>query len=108
MQDNRKLIFLVLTLVILVAISGVVILNQRGSGSNELSTEPAKEEIVAIDTQVVTPEENIAENYEEATLVVAEETEEPPATKTGLESTDPKTVNLASGSIQLVELFAFW
>ncbi len=28
--------------------------------------------------------------------------------RSGLESTDPSTVNLASGNIQLVEIFAFW
>ena len=31
-----------------------------------------------------------------------------PAVRTGLESTNPATVKLASGDIQLIELFAFW
>ena len=31
-----------------------------------------------------------------------------PSTRTQLEATDPATVNLASGQLQLVELFAFW
>lgn len=35
-----------------------------------------------------------------------EETAPPP--KTELEATDPSTVNLASGELQLIEFFAFW
>ena len=31
-----------------------------------------------------------------------------PVLKTELEATDPSTINLASGEIQLVEFFAFW
>lgn len=31
-----------------------------------------------------------------------------PTARAGLESTNPETVKLASGEIQLVELFAFW
>jgi len=108
MRDNRKLMILIFTLVILVGISGVVILNQRGSGSNYLSTDITKEELDPIGTMVITPEEQNSDYNEETELVVVEETEDPPATKTGLASTDPATVNLASGSIQLVELFAFW
>jgi hypothetical protein len=34
--------------------------------------------------------------------------EEIPRLKTELEATDPSTVSLASGEIQLVEFFAFW
>jgi hypothetical protein len=33
---------------------------------------------------------------------------DPPPIKTGLEATDPSTVNLASGELQFVEFFAFW
>jgi len=32
----------------------------------------------------------------------------PPTPRTGMVSTDPSTVNLASGDIQLIEIFAFW
>jgi hypothetical protein len=32
----------------------------------------------------------------------------PPPVKTELEASDPSSVNLASGEIQLVEFFAFW
>lgn len=32
----------------------------------------------------------------------------PPPIKTGLEATDPSTVNLASGELQFIEFFAFW
>lgn len=32
----------------------------------------------------------------------------PPPPKSGLEATDPSTVDLSSGSPQLVEFFAFW
>jgi hypothetical protein len=31
-----------------------------------------------------------------------------PTPRSELESTDPASVNLASGNIQLIELFAFW
>ena len=33
---------------------------------------------------------------------------QPPPVKTALEATNPSTVSLASGDIQLVEFFAFW
>jgi len=33
---------------------------------------------------------------------------QPPPVKTALEATNPSTVSLASGEIQLVEFFAFW
>lgn len=36
------------------------------------------------------------------------ETEVVPTARVGLQGTDPGTVNLASGDIQLVEFFAFW
>lgn len=32
----------------------------------------------------------------------------PPPIKTGLVATNPSTVNLASGDLQLIEFFAFW
>jgi hypothetical protein len=32
----------------------------------------------------------------------------PPPVKTGLEATNPSTVNLATGKPQLIEFFAFW
>lgn len=38
----------------------------------------------------------------------APEEESPPPLKTQLEATDPHTVSLASGELQLVEFFAFW
>lgn len=31
-----------------------------------------------------------------------------PTPRSGLEATDPTTVNLASGQVQMVEFFAFW
>jgi hypothetical protein len=46
---------------------------------------------------------SVPENITDPTIVV--EVIKP---KTGLEATDPATVDLASGDIQLVEFFAFW
>ena len=108
MQDNKKLIFLILVLVLLVGISGVVILTRKDSVAEEILTDSTVEEMAVIEalTEVTVVEDTSGQ--EEATQVAEVETTNPPVTKTGLESTDPSTVTLASGSIQLVELFAFW
>ncbi len=52
-------------------------------------------------------ESEMPEGEPEAAEEMADESP-PPVLKTGLEATNPSTVNLASGKIQLVELFAFW
>jgi hypothetical protein len=56
-----------------------------------------------IDTEAVNQaatEGPIASNTPTATIL--------PTSKAELESTDPSSVNLASGGVQLVEIFAFW
>ena len=65
--------------------------------------EPQAEE--AADDAVAEPAEAEAEAPEE---VAVEEAAPPVQVKTAMEATDPSTVQLASGTPQLVEFFAFW
>jgi hypothetical protein len=43
-----------------------------------------------------------------AETTAAEQTQARPTPRPGLEASDPATVSLASGKVQLVEFFAFW
>ncbi len=61
------------------------------------------ESVVTTDTQMKTVEEN-----EPGPIEATEESTEKPTPRAGLVATDPSTVSLASGEIQLVEFFAFW
>jgi len=61
------------------------------------------ESAVTTDTQMNAVEENEPEPIE-----ATEESTEKPTPRSGLVATDPSTVTLASGEIQLVEFFAFW
>lgn len=108
MQDNKKLIFMILVLVLLVGISGVVILTRKDSVAEVILTDSTVEEMAVIEVHTEVPVVKDTSGQGEATQVAEVETTNPPVAKTSLESTDPSTVNLASGSIQLVELFAFW
>jgi len=98
-----------ITILFLFAVSACV------GGADEQSAAP-KSKKEATDTQVVTAtetseaalevtattEDDLSEPTEEKTV------EEKPTARVGLQGTDPETVSLASGEIQLVEFFAFW
>jgi len=75
----------------------------------------AAPEVTTIEEENTNPESQ----DQEAALPQSTETQEPentvtqeddaqPTARIGLQGTDPETVQLASGDIQLVEFFAFW
>jgi len=104
MRDRR--ILFVGIVVFLLAV-GVVIVFTGGRGTEaepevgvvpqESESDESEMEIISTNAEVVPATAEIEE-----TQVVA------PAIKTELTATDPSTVNLVSGRVQLVEAFAFW
>lgn len=107
MKQNR---YLVLILVGIVLVAGVVFLVNRPQAQQE--SEPilaTDEEIQA--TETLTSPTQTSEIAQNPTVTVQENTPTttiPPTPRTEMEGTDPTTVNLASGDVQLVEIFAFW
>jgi hypothetical protein len=103
MKDSR---IIVVGVIILVIIVGVVIVFVGGKGPES--------EVVNLPTEPVVQEEVSQVQEQPPTEVVvsvdptATEEINAPAPKTELSATDPSSVNLSSGSLQLVEAFAFW
>lgn len=106
MRDKNKIISVLLIALLLIGIAVVFVVTGRSERTEQITDQSAQvEEIVNADTNVPTTEiQEAAEPTQET--VVEEQT--PPTPRVGLESTDPATVNLASGQLQLVEVFAFW
>ncbi len=106
MRDKNKKISVLLIALLLIGIAVVFVVTGRNERTEQITDQSAQvEEIVNADTEVpITEVQEAAESTEEAVV----EEQAPPAPRAGLESTDPSTVNLASGKIQLVEVFAFW
>ena len=106
MREKNKIVYILVLALLLVGIAVVFVITGRGEKPEQITEQISEvEEIVVSDTEV--PVTDIQESSEPTAEVVIEE-ESPPALKVGLESTDPATVNLASGQLQLVEAFAFW
>ena len=111
MRDNRKIIILIGVAIFIIVLSAVFVASSRDPMVIELAIDPATE---------TSPVENYGpENTETRDILIAEDTPDSievtqvvvaavPTARAGLESTNPDTVKLASGEIQLVELFAFW
>jgi len=111
MKDNRKINILIGAAALFIVSSVFFVVNRRDPAVKELST--------ASMTEVISNDEIVPENivsFEippdlrtvEPTHDVQDVVEATPTARADLESTNPKTVKLASGDIQLVELFAFW
>lgn len=111
MKDNRKINILIGAEALFVVSSVFFVVNRRDPAVKELST-VSMTEVISID-EIVT--ENI-DSFEfppdlrtvEPIHDVQDVVDASPAARANLESTNPETVKLASGDIQLVELFAFW
>lgn len=69
-----------------------------GEGNSE-RTEPPR---------TISPSTEPAQGEVEGEEEVKKSPELQPTSRAGLEATDPETVTLASGDIQLIEFFAFW
>ena len=111
MKDNRKILILIVGLLLIFLIAAIFIVGNRGSAVKEAISEPVTE--VSTVESLDTGNSNATEiSVSEETPETAESTPEVavvvPTPRTGLESTDPASVNLTSGSLQLVEVFAFW
>ena len=106
MRDKNKIVSVLLIALLLIGIAVVFVVTGRNERTEQITDQSAQvEEIVNADTEVpITEVQEAAESTEEAVI----EEQAPPAPRAGLESTDPATVNLASGQLQLVEVFAFW
>jgi len=107
MKKNRITIWIVLGIAILagglyLALSGGDLVKEQEDGvlaeidEASIAESPAE---TAIREEEPTPEIDV-ESTNEPII--------PPTPRTGMVSTDPSTVNLASGDIQLIEIFAFW
>jgi len=110
MKDIRILVVIVAVLILVIGISAVLIVGRikptEGELADAIPVEVSSEEIPQKDKDAVvkTNEESTpgpAETILEDELIV-------PTARTGLTSTNPGVVDLASGELQLVEFFAFW
>jgi outer membrane biosynthesis protein TonB len=121
-----------LFLIGIVSLLGLAACSSTGSPAVQQGTQPVPVEGSGMETEAVSlpasPTPESARNTVEPTtgalpveptdaptLMETEPGEAPtteqaaaPPVKQGLEATDPSTVQLASGEVQLVEFFAFW
>ena len=111
MRDNRKITILIGAVVIIIVLSVVFLISRRDPVVEELAINTATEKSSVEDfvpenkeTIETSPNEGKSASTENVQGVVAAA----PTARAGLESTNPATVKLASGDIQLIELFAFW
>jgi len=106
MRGNNKILIVIIVAVLLVGIAGAFVVFPRSKGSEQVVTNPAiVEEAVVTDSEVLATE--VQETADPTQSEVVDE-QIIPTPRSGLESTNPATVNLTSGEIQLVEVFAFW
>lgn len=111
MRNNRKILILIGVLVFAIVLSAVFVVSRRDP--------VVKEQTVQATTEVSSVEDFTGEKTETtevSSVVATSETPEAdqnadaavPTARAGLESTNPDEVKLASGDLQLIELFAFW
>jgi len=106
MKGNNKILIVIIVAVLLVGIAGTFVVFTRSKGSEQVVTNPA-----AVEEALVTDSEKLTIEVQEAADPTQSEVVDEqiiPTPRSGLESTNPATVNLTSGEIQLVEVFAFW
>ena len=82
------------------------LISGRSNDSEVVIIQPAAvENTVTADVEIAEPD---IEQVPDPTQTEIVEMQILPTPRPGLEGTDPATVNLANGEIQLVEVFAFW
>jgi len=111
MIDNRKRSILIGLAFFIIVISVIFIVSRKDRMVKELKGGKTAETITVEVNEVdyseaveVLPAEEIADSAE----VIQDVGAAVPTARIELESTNPATVKLASGDIQLIELFAFW
>ena len=106
MRGNNKILIVIIVAVLLVGIAGAFVVFPRSKGSEQVGTKLAVvEEAVVTDSEILAIEVQEAADPTQSEIV---DEQIIPTPRSGLESTNPATVNLTSGEIQLVEVFAFW
>lgn len=105
MRDNNRIITVIIAAALLIGAVFAFVILGRGEQTEQASAPNPEEQIAAAGTAIPTIE--IMDEVE-PTQAVVEEAQLAPTPRGGLEATDPAAVNLASGDIQLVEVFAFW
>lgn len=99
---------LIIGVIAVVLIGGGIFVFNRASSPAETTPVVTLEDVLPTEEQALAT--NTVEIAEEPTEEVQESTPTaaiPPTPRTELEGTDPSTVNLSSGDIQLVEIFSF-
>ena len=111
MREKLKISILIGVAVFIIVLSVVFVVDRRDTVVKDLAIESTRE-VNSGETFVLENTETIEVSLKEGTIESTEDILDTvvatPTIRTGLESTNPETVKLASGDIQLVELFAFW
>jgi hypothetical protein len=112
-MDNKRLLVTIVIGVILVGGLAFLLWPRQANpvtvteNQNGLATSIPTETSVVISPEN-TPTEGSGDSATPTTEATVEEPSLPPTPRQELESTNPDTVSLASGGLQLVEVFAFW
>ena len=106
MRENNKKLIIIIGAILLVGITVVWVTLAGSNSSEEIVTNPTVAEKVSMENTEIPATQT--EQTVDAALDEDTEVSVIPTVRAGLESTDPSTVNLNSGDIQLVEAFAFW
>lgn len=111
MMDNRKRSILIGLAFFIIVISVIFIVSRKDRMVKELKGGKTAETIT-VEVNEVDYSEAVevlsAEEIAFSTEVIQDVGAAVPTARIELESTNPATVKLASGDIQLIELFAFW
>jgi len=105
MREKNKILIILVTVIFLVGIALVFIVGGNKDSEQVIVQTEVVEEVAAADTEMPAADDQKAADPFQAEVVEEQILTTP---RTGLESTDPATVSLASGEIQLIEVFAFW
>jgi hypothetical protein len=111
MRDKKNTLIVVVASIFLIGLVVVSLMSGREKNAKDLVAQTVVVEgSVVTDSEMPTSEPLTTEVQDSPDPSLAVELEEiaVPTPRAGLESTNPASVNLESGGIQLVEAFAFW
>lgn len=110
MKDNRIMIAVVLAVLVIFGITAFVVLGGNKADPDDFTNTNVMEEVTKDTVKTEEPKdvENESIDQPAETSVPVVDQVALPTVRTGLESTNPGSVTLASGELQLIEFFAFW
>jgi hypothetical protein len=108
MSKNRTIIIAIIALLILGGGGLLLVSGNRSDSSGEIVSAPIQETVIETEAVVEEVIQETATETVNTPEVSIEEESQAPTPRVGLVATDPSTVELASGKLQLVEAFAFW